>query len=58
MTGEGIVEPVAAFLSIGCNRVLQAGDDEPDAAARFQNARAFLKKALELIGIEVLEHVG
>src|SRR5271157_5863546 len=46
VTWERIVEPIAAFLSIGCNRALQAGNDEPDAAAPFQHAHTFLKKPL------------
>src|ERR1700687_5328201 len=46
---EGIVEPLAARLSIRSNRVLQAGDDEPDAAAVFQHPRTFPKQTLELI---------
>src|SRR5208282_4990381 len=43
---ERIVEPLAAFLSIGCNRALQARNDEPNAAAPFQHARTFLKQPL------------
>src|ERR1019366_6516251 len=33
---ESIIEPIAALLSIGCNRALQAGNDEPDAASVVQ----------------------
>src|SRR5208282_4453516 len=54
---EGIIEPIAAFLSIGCNRALQARNDEPDAAAVLQHTPTFPKKPLELIRIEVLEHM-
>ena len=58
MAWERIIEPIAALLSIGCNRALQAGNDEPDAAAVFQHAHTFLKKPLQFIRVEVLEHVG
>src|ERR1035437_8870447 len=58
MPRKGIVEPLAARLSIRSNRALQARNDEPDAAAVFQHPHTFPKQTLELIRIEVLEHVG
>src|SRR5271163_31834 len=53
VTGKSIVEPIAALLSIGSDRTLQARNDEPDAAAVFHNADTFPQQLLEFIGIKV-----
>ena len=57
MAGKPVIKPVVPVLLIGNDGAAQAGNDQPQAAARFEHPGAFPQNVLQFVGIEVLEHV-